>query len=145
MQSEQPLLTIAIPTYNRSMYLAQLLEILAPQLINKPLVELMISDNSSSDDTPAVVKSFIAQGLSCRYIRNESNIGPDANFLQCFEKANGKYVWIFGDDDLIIPGGVSKILHYCETADYDLISLRVYPFTEFHMPRSAGPRHDVID
>jgi len=111
------------------MYLAQLLEILAPQLINKPLVELMISDNSSSDDTPAVVKSFIAQGLSCRYIRNESNIGPDANFLQCFEKANGKYVWIFGDDDVIEPTGLGRVLSHLQFGEeYDLVFVKAEGF-----------------
>ena len=144
-QSKRPLLTIAIPTCNRADCLRELLSVLADQLKNEPRVELLISDNASPDHTPTVVKNFIDRGLQVQYVRNAQNIGPDANFLQCFEKANGKYVWLFSDDDLIIPGGVSKILHYCETADYDLISLRVYPFTEFHMPRSAGPRHDVID
>ena len=47
MPPERPLLTIAIPTYNRSEYLAQLLTALAPQLAREPRVELLISDNAS--------------------------------------------------------------------------------------------------
>ena len=107
--SGRPLLTIAIPTYNRSGFLAQLLEILAPQLAGESRVELIISDNASPDDTPEVVASFREKGLALIYRRNETNIGPDANFLQCFEQARGEYLWLFGDDDIILPGGIRNI------------------------------------
>jgi glycosyltransferase involved in cell wall biosynthesis len=141
----RPVLTIAVPTYNRASCLRELLSGLADQLKNESRVELIISDNASPDETPAVVEGFVAHGLEVRYIRNTENIGPDANFLQCFEQARGKYVWLFSDDDLIIPGGVSKIVRYCEGADYDLISLNNYPFEEAHTGTPAGDRYDAID
>jgi hypothetical protein len=141
----RPVLTIAVPTYNRASCLKELLSGLADQLKNESRVELIISDNASPDETPAVVEGFVAHGLEVRYIRNTENIGPDANFLQCFEQARGKYVWLFSDDDLIIPGGVSKIVRYCEGADYDLISLNNYPFEEAHTGIPAGDRYDAID
>jgi glycosyltransferase involved in cell wall biosynthesis len=141
----RPLLTIAVPTYNRAECLRELLSGLADQLQNESRVELIISDNASPDHTSEVVQSFMARGLELRYIRNIDNIGPDANFLQCFENACGKYVWLFSDDDLIIPGGVTKILDYCEAADYDLISLRNYPFKESHRPMPASARDDAMD
>jgi glycosyltransferase involved in cell wall biosynthesis len=144
-QSTRPLLTIAVPTYNRAGCLRELLSGLADQLQNESRVELIISDNASPDETPTVVQEFVARGLSVRYIRNTQNIGPDANFLQCFEQARGKYVWLFSDDDLIVPGGLPKILDYCEAADYDLISLRNYPFKDSHTPIPAGARHSVMD
>jgi abequosyltransferase len=50
--SAKPLLTIAIPTYNRAGYLKELLSILADQLKDEPRVELIISDNASPDETP---------------------------------------------------------------------------------------------
>ncbi len=144
-QRTRPLLTIAVPTYNRAGCLRELLSGLADQLQNESRVELIISDNASPDETPAVVQEFVARGLSIRYIRNKQNIGPDANFLQCFEQARGKYVWLFSDDDLIVPGGLAKILDYCEATDYDLISLRNYAFEGPHTPIPTGARHDVID
>src|ERR1700751_3880179 len=117
---EQPLsnpagapLTIAIPTYNRASCLGELLSALADQLQNEPRVELMISDNASPDATSQVVQDFMLRGLNIRYIRNTQNIGADANFLQCFEQARGKYVWLLSDDDLIVPGGIAKIVRYC--------------------------------
>jgi abequosyltransferase len=118
---ERPLLTIAIPTYNRSKCLAQLLEILAPQLAGESRVELVISDNASPDDTSTVIASFRDKGLSLIYDREEKNIGPDANFLKCFREARGKYVWIFGDDDIILPGSLRKVLDLLSQNECDLI------------------------
>jgi len=144
-QRTRPLLTIAIPTYNRAACLRQLLSVLADQLKNEERVELIISDNASPDETPTVVNDFISRGLQVRYMRNTQNVGSDANFLQCFEQARGKYVWLFSDDDLIVPGGVARVVTYCALADYDLIWLKAYPFEETHTPESAGDRCDAID
>jgi abequosyltransferase len=144
-QTPRPLLTIAVPSYNRAGCLKELLRVLSDQVKNEPRVELLISDNASPDETPSVVRDFVARGLPVRYMRNTVNIGPDANFLQCFEQARGKYVWLFSDDDLIVPGGIAKILAYCEAADYDLISLSNYPFEEVHQPRPAKRSYDAID
>jgi glycosyltransferase involved in cell wall biosynthesis len=138
-------LTIAIPTYNRAWCLRELLPLLADELKNQPCVELIISDNASPDETPLVIQDFVARGLRVRYIRNPRNIGPDANFLQCFEQARGKYVWIFSDDDLIVPGGIAKLLAYCTAAEYDLIWVSNYPFSKFHKPIPVEARQDAVD
>src|SRR6202035_840737 len=120
LEIAKPLLTIAIPTYNRAWCLRELLPIIADELKNQPRVELIISDNASPDETPSVIQDFMAPGPRVRSIRHPQNIGPDANFLQCFEQARGKYVWIFSDDDLIVPGGIAKLLSYCAAGEYDL-------------------------
>jgi len=128
MKTDRPLLTIAIPTYNRSECLAQLFETLAPQLACESRVELIISDNASSDDTAALVKSFSDSGLVLTYSRNPTNIGADANFLRCYEMAKGEYVWIFGDDDVIVPGGLHEVLLHLETQRYDLLHINATGF-----------------
>ncbi len=129
MQPNRPLLTIAIPTYNRSACLAQLLEALAPQLTGESRVELIISDNASPDETSDVVASFREKGFALTYSKNESNIGADANFIRCYELAQGEYVWIFGDDDIIVPGGLGEVLHRLETRTYDLLHVRSVGFS----------------
>ncbi len=137
-ETAKPLLTIAIPTYNRAWCLRELLPVLIDQVKREPRIELIISDNASPDDTPSVVRDLANRGLPVRYIRNAQNIGADANFLQCFEQARGKYVWLFSDDDLIIPGALKKILNYCESAEYDLVWVSSYSFSESHNPSPAG-------
>jgi abequosyltransferase len=128
MQSDRPLLTIAIPTYNRSRFLRELLGILKPQMTETLNVELIISDNASTDDTAAMLDQFAKNGLNFQYIRNRNNLGADANILQCFEKAQGKYVWIFGDDDIILPGALTKIISLLSLQQYDLVYVRPYEF-----------------
>ena len=61
---ERPLLTIAIPTYNRSAFLSELLDCLLPQLLAEPRVELLISDNASPDDTLQLLRILSHPG-SC--------------------------------------------------------------------------------
>jgi glycosyltransferase involved in cell wall biosynthesis len=130
MKTDRPLLTIAIPTFNRVRFLRELLSVLFDQLIAQPRVELIVSDNASSDETPILLQEFQDRGLQIRYIRNKTNIGADANFLQCFELARGKYVWIVGDDDIIPSGALDRVLYFLDSGDFDLIFLRPMPFDE---------------
>jgi abequosyltransferase len=145
LEMAKPLLTIAIPTYNRARFLRELLPALAGELRDESRVELIISDNASPDETPSVVQDFVQHGLRVRYIRNDQNIGPDANFLQCFQQASGKYFWLFSDDDLIVPGGLARILAYCETAEYDLIWVSNYPFGDSHKPLAIKAGRDAVE
>ena len=128
MKTDRPLLTIAIPTFNRAAYLRELLSSLHGQLIEHPNVELLISDNAGTDNTPAVIEEFSNRGLPMRYIRNEVNIGPDANFLQCYELAAGKYVWVFGDDDVMLEGGLSNVVKLLEQESPDYMFIAPYVF-----------------
>ena len=140
----RPLLTLAIPSYNRSANLALLLRMIAPQLAELPQIELIVSDNASPDDTEQVMQVFLREGLRCRYIRNETNIGADPNFLQCYDQAKGKYVWIFGDDDVLFPGALAHIVGYLQRDEVDIVYLT--PFGFFHSPNErnlANPKPDV--
>lgn len=136
LKYSKPLLTIAIPTYNRARFLRELLSVLFDQLIAEPRVELIVSDNASSDETPAVVCESQKRGLQIRYIRNDTNLGADGNILQCFEQARGKYVWIFGDDDVVATGTIDKILPYLVDKDYDLVYVSAYPIECPDKPRT---------
>ena len=131
MNSHSHLLTIAIPTYNRAAYLDVCLAHIAAQPeINGGLVELLVSDNCSTDSTESIVEKWISNGLKINYIRNIENIGPDDNFLQCFNRASGKYVWILGDDDLVLDGTLGPILEILKEDDYGLLSLNSYGFID---------------
>lgn len=128
MQSSRPLLTIAVPTFNRARYLEQFFSVLFDQVRDEPSVELIVSDNASPDDTSVVVRRYQDKGLLIRYVRNPENIGPDGNILQCFDLATGKYVWVFGDDDVIEPGGVVQILSLLVSEAPDIVFCAHYGF-----------------
>ena len=106
------LLTIAIPTYNRSKFLRRLLELLASEVKGlENEVELLVSDNASTDETQAVCKEMTGR-LPLRYHRQERNVGFDHNALWIVENAQGEYLWMFGDDDLMVEGSIGRMLAF---------------------------------
>lgn len=111
----EPLLTIAIPTYNRCTYLERSLYYLKDQVNEaSDRVEIIISDNCSNDATSEIVNKYKKQGIAISYIKNETNIGVDRNIVQCYKQAKGKFVWIMGDDDYLIPGVLYQIINLLE-------------------------------
>ena len=121
-----PLLSICIPTYNRAVILEGSLKSLFDQVHQAgTLVELIVSDNCSEDDTERVVTSFIQAGMEITYYRNETNIGMEKNFIQCFRRAHGKYVLILGDDDYLLESKLQKILFHLQKKDYGLVHLEI--------------------
>ncbi len=111
VRENSPLLTIGIPTYNRSDYLRKLLNHICPVWGNNPRVEIYISDNNSPDGTKEVVKPFIETYSSVRYYRNIENIGGDKNFFQIYKGARGKFVITQGDDDVLRNNMWEKVLN----------------------------------
>lgn len=138
MSARRPLLTIAIPTYNRAKFLNELLACLWDQCVAVPEIELLVSDNASDDETPSLVESYQSRGWPIHYIRNRSNVGPDANFVQCFERAAGKYVWMIGDDDLVVPGAIRKVSSWLERDEFSLVYVNSFGFEAIPNPNSKG-------
>lgn len=104
------LLTIAIPTYNGEKTIRNLLDLLLPQCVDD--IELIISDNCSTDGTRGIIRGYKKKYQFIKYIRNEKNIGPDANFLQCMKKAQGQFTWLVSDDDIVVKGAVAQIIRF---------------------------------
>jgi glycosyltransferase involved in cell wall biosynthesis len=104
----QPTLSICIPTYNRSRYLAELLDSIVSQ--GFPEIEVIVGDDTSPDNTAEVVETYRAKLPNLKYKRNETNIGLDLNFLQVIADATSDYAWLMGDDDRLEPGAIAKVL-----------------------------------
>ena len=126
---QQTLLSIAIPTYNRATYLDLCLSQLCEQTdrIGKD-IELIVSDNASPDATTQIVEKYCDSDVPIKYVRNMENIGADANILQCYKLATGKYVLLLADDDLIVDGALDTILLGLESGDFGIVHLKSYSF-----------------
>jgi len=114
MLPAQPLLTIAVPTYNRRGYLRELLASLAASVNSlgaedRALVFISVRDNASPVDPEADVNQILA-GLNHQYSRNAGNIGADRNFLECIKSCVTEYLWLVGDDELVPIIAVRQIL-----------------------------------
>ena len=125
-----PILSIAIPTFNRSYFLKLNLGQLKNEIKSCPYgtIELLVSDNASEDDTQFTVEYFQNSGMSINYIKNDENIGSDANIAQCFNMAKGQYVLILGDDDLLVDGALVSIVKHLKNQQYGVVFLKSYGY-----------------
>ena len=106
---EQPLLTIAVPTYNRVCSLERALQRILAYAQDYP-VEILVSDNASTDGTETFMSDFVQQHPQVRYYRKPVNTGFGGNFINCVNLARGKYLLIHSDDDILLSGGLEALL-----------------------------------
>ncbi|MBQ0088670.1 MAG: glycosyltransferase family 2 protein [Prevotellaceae bacterium] len=124
------LLSICIPTWNRARFLRKSLDSFVERFfeIEADMVELIVSDNCSDDDTESVVQEYTNKGLPIRYNRNEQNIGADGNFLKCMGISQGKYIFLLGDDDVLVPGSLKLIVDILKSGDFGLVHIHKHKY-----------------
>ncbi len=114
MNNDAPIISFCIPTYNREKYLTKSIDAIVSQLTTqlKDKIELVISDNASTDSTRKIVEEYISSrpDQNIRLVSNRINVGMDGNFLNCFKNAKGKFVCLVSDDDFLLPGSVKCLL-----------------------------------
>ncbi len=99
-----PRLTVAVPTRNRAAMLRQALQSAVEQSLDD--IEIIVSDNASTDDTADVVAAFDDPRVS--YTRLERNIGLHGNLSRCLTLGSAPYVTILQDDDFLLPGSLAE-------------------------------------
>ncbi len=106
----RPKLSVCISTYNRAEWLSASLRNWA-RMYPQPLqgVELLVCDNTSTDHTPDVVAPYLSRP-DFSYHRNPENVGMLGNLRETAHHAAGEYVWILGDDDLLLPGSIEQVM-----------------------------------
>ena len=112
----QPILSICIPTYNRAEYLARTLDsiIAQPRFQSTGDVEVIISDNCSTDDTQNVVNKYIEQyGNKIRYFRNNENI-YDKNLELAMARGQGVFLKAHNDTLIVRDGTLDKMCSFIE-------------------------------
>lgn len=104
------LISICIPTFNRGRYLENCLLSIYKALseVGKG-VEICVSDNSSTDNTFEVIEKT-RNLMPIKYNRNAVNVGMARNIIKVVSMARGEFVWLVGDDDLLMPNGISKLI-----------------------------------
>jgi glycosyltransferase involved in cell wall biosynthesis len=98
-EPDRPLLSIGIPTYNREATLPRAIESALGQTYEH--LELVISDNASTDGTERICRSYADRDPRVRYLRRPRNDGPTENFNGLFERCAGAFVMMLADDDWV--------------------------------------------
>lgn len=105
-QGTLPKVSIGVPVYNGEKYLEEALASITGQTFHD--MEIVISDNASSDRTPEICHEFMASDSRIRYHRNETNLGSAANWNLVLELARGEYFKWAADDDVLGPTYIEK-------------------------------------
>jgi glycosyltransferase involved in cell wall biosynthesis len=113
MNSEDALVTIAVPTFDRPEALRRCVAGLLKEWTAD--FRILIVDNCSRVPAADVLRDVLAARPEARVniIRNAANVGGVANVLRCFELATTEWVWVLGDDDLIQPGALARVKDTC--------------------------------
>jgi glycosyltransferase involved in cell wall biosynthesis len=116
-----PLISIGIPTYNRSWGINKALGSIWRQ--SYPNLEIIISNNDSTDNTREVLEEISLMHPEVNCYHQEKNIGMVANFEFVLRKSTGKYFMWVADDDILEDGILHKYVDFMENhSDYALVS-----------------------
>lgn len=105
---EQPLVSIGLPVYNGGKYLDRSISALLAQDYEN--IELIISDNGSTDATAEICEHYAQKDSRIIFHRRERNFGGAANFKYVLQQAKGPYFMWAAADDYWYPEFVSKLI-----------------------------------
>ncbi len=112
-----PSVSIGMPVYNGEKYIREALDSLLAQTFED--FELIISDNCSTDGTSIVCKEYASRDSRIRYIRQDTNIGANANFEFVLGQASGDFFMWEACDDYIEDTEYLSIMFNEIQAGYD--------------------------
>jgi len=107
-----PRVTVGIPTFNRERLLGRTVQSVLSQDYSN--IEIVISDNASTDATGAVCLCLATEHPNIVYFRQLENIGATRNFTAVLERASGHFFMWLGDDDYIDSNYVSTAVAMLE-------------------------------
>lgn len=121
---EYPSVAICIPTFNQAKYLIESVKSAFSQTYSN--LEVWVSDDASTDETPTVMRELCKQFAQLHYHRQPQNLGIAANNTWLLSQPKTEFIIRLDSDDLLLP-------HYTET----LVSLmQQYPH--------AGYAHSAV-
>jgi glycosyltransferase involved in cell wall biosynthesis len=113
------LVSIGMPVFNGEKFVADALKSLLAQTYSN--FELIITDNASTDRTGEICREFAAKDSRVRYVLQQENIGPGANFKAALDAAIGNYFMWAAHDDLWERGHVQDAVELLADSKVDFV------------------------
>lgn len=105
-----PTLSICMPTYNRGHLIGRAFASVLRLVELGVAVEVVIGDNASTDDTPAVLARLAERHGFVRVFRNPTNVGALVNCQMCLRRARGEFAFYLADDDTLLADEVHALV-----------------------------------
>lgn len=136
--SSAPLISIVLPTFNGSRYLREAVESCRAQTFTD--WELILVDDASTDDTPALLREFTAQDSRIRVIRNPVNSKLPKSLNRGFAAARGSFLTWTSDDNCYRPQALEKMLAFLQAnPPVDVVYANYTVIDEAGSPKKVGP------
>jgi glycosyltransferase involved in cell wall biosynthesis len=97
---------VIVPCYNYGRFLRECVQSALTQ--EGVEVRVLILDDASPDDTPAVAAQLVRDDPRVEYRRHEHNRGHIATYNEGLEWASGEYLLLLSADDLLTPGALAR-------------------------------------
>ena len=139
MRTDLPLVSIGLPVYNGMPHLQEAVSTLLDQQCRN--LELVISDNASTDGSGDFCRRLAEQDPRLRYYRNGSNLGAVGNFRAALDRARGKYFMWAAHDDRWNSTYVGSLLTALEAAPDAVLATPIV----IHVNPDGSMRNDPVD
>ena len=133
MSDIKPLVSVAVITYNSGRYVLETLESIKSQTYEN--IELIISDDCSSDNTISICKNWL-EGNKQRFKRvcllvADKNTGIPANVNRSVAASEGVWYKGIAGDDILLPDAIEKYIQYiCANEVATVVFAKSYAFHE---------------
>jgi glycosyltransferase involved in cell wall biosynthesis len=105
-------ISVVIATYNRAAMVREAVQAALGQ--TRYPEEIVVSDDASADDTPAVLAELAASQARVRVFRRETNSGGVENWNEAVNRAGGEYLALCSDDDRFLRDHLETSAAYLE-------------------------------
>ena len=109
---DKPLVSICIPTFNGAQFITEALDSAISQTYTN--LEIIISDDASSDATLDIVESYKSKTTIPIHIYHHNPKGIGANWNHCIKKAHGTYIKFLFQDDILKPTCIADMVNVLE-------------------------------
>lgn len=141
-KNEDILLSICIPTFNRVDTLMVILQRLVVDSDFDNEVEIVISDNCSTDDTEIQIRKMASEYPNIRYYRNSENV-KDRNFYLALSRGRGRYLKLLNDYVLFKTGGLRIMKDYIR--QYEGQDVNLFFYSNLRSPCRSSKEVQVED
>jgi glycosyltransferase involved in cell wall biosynthesis len=122
--------SVIVANFNGERFVADLIRSVCEQTLRA--IEIIISDDASTDSSVQIVKKLIADDNRIRIIECKVNRGPAAARNRAFDVARGRWISIIDSDDLIHPDRLRSLVDLAEEDEADIIADDLLMFDTDH-------------
>jgi glycosyltransferase involved in cell wall biosynthesis len=111
MLQQKELISVCIPVYNGALYLQQAIESVLAQTYTH--LEIVVADDGSTDSSIAIIEAYQQKDNRIKLYKNPQNLGLVGNWINCVEKAAGKWIQFLFQDDYMETNCVETLWSLC--------------------------------